>query len=341
MGRVCANAECAGAAMNTPKNLLRALDLVTGAAVPKAEALGVASATQYERTRRIFDDRNIVGVGISEKVTGKNPVGELGLTFYVEKKLSKRKVGPDKMVPPVIALPDGSAAFTDVKQIGRIVPQVNKRASPIQSGFSVGHVDISAGTVGAIVKKGSKFFVLSNSHVLANSGLGKKGDKIIFPGDADGGELPKNLVGKLSEFKRFVVGGELANEVDAAIAEIDADRLDELDFGIFGTKGALEIVDPVRGMKVVKRGRTTGDTEAVVRDVNFRFVLEYDEVGSVGFLDQVLCDRYTKPGDSGSVVVDKKSGKIVGLHFAGASGGSVFNPMRAVVKALKFKFASK
>jgi hypothetical protein len=327
--------------MDTPKNLLRALDLITRPAAPKAETLGVASATHYERTRRIFEDRNIIGVGISEKITEKKPVGELGLTFYVEKKLSKRKLGPQKLVPPVMALPDGSAAFTDVKQIGRIVPQVNKRASPIQSGFSVGHVDITAGTVGAIVKKGNKLFLLSNSHVLANSGLGKKGDKVLFPGDADGGKLAKNLVGKLSEFRRFIVGGELVNEIDAAIAEIDANRLGELDFRIFGTKGALGIIDPVRGMKVVKRGRTTGDTESTVRDINFRFVLEYDGVGEVGFLDQVLCDRYTQGGDSGSAVVDKKSGKIVGLHFAGASGGSVFNPMRAVVKALKFKFTSK
>ena len=93
-------------------------------------------------------------------------------------------------------------------------------------------------------------------------------------------------------------------------------------------------------MTVVKRGRTSGDTASTVEDVNFRAIIEYEGVAKVGFLDQALCRRYTSPGDSGAIVVDKKSGKIVGLHFAGASGGSVFNPIGPVMKALKFKFAN-
>jgi len=325
--------------VDTPKSLLRALDLMTREQEPAAEALGTAAATHYHRTRQIFEDRNIIGVGISEKVTEKKPVGELSLCFYVEKKLSKRKVGPQKLIPPVMALPDGTAAFTDVKAVGRMRPQLNKRLSPIQSGYSVGHIEITAGTVGAIVKKSKKYFILSNSHVLAMSGKAKIGDAIVFPGVADGGKASKHVVAKLRQFERFVVGGKFANYVDAALAEIAVDRLDDLDFEIFGVKKTLGVAKPVRGMKVIKRGRTTGETESTVQDVNFRFILDYEEVGKVGFLDQVLCDRYTAGGDSGSIVVDKKSGKIVGLHFAGASGGSVFNPIDAVVKALKFKFA--
>src|SRR5262245_794034 len=138
--------------MDTPKNLLRALDLMTRDQEPRVEVLGAASARHYQRTRQIFDDRNIVGIGISEKVTDKKAVGELSLCFYVEKKLARRKLGPDKMVPPVMALPDGTAAFTDVKAIGRLRPQINKHKTPIQSGYSVGHLDVTAGTVGAVVK---------------------------------------------------------------------------------------------------------------------------------------------------------------------------------------------
>jgi hypothetical protein len=93
-------------------------------------------------------------------------------------------------------------------------------------------------------------------------------------------------------------------------------------------------------MTVIKRGRTTGETEGVVQDINFRAVIDYDAVGPVGFLDQVLCTPHTSPGDSGSLVVDKDSGKIVGLHFAGAAGGSVFNPIEAVIAALNVKFVA-
>mgnify|MGYP003694317331 CR=1 FL=1 len=62
--------------------------------------------------------------------------------------------------------------ITDVKQIGKLLPQANIRKSPIKSGYSVIH-SITAGTVRAIVKKGRMYFILSNSHVLALSGKGK------------------------------------------------------------------------------------------------------------------------------------------------------------------------
>ena len=69
--------------------------------------------------------------------------------------------------------------------------------------------------------------------------------------------------------------------------------------------------------------------------------MDYDEVGGVGFVDQVLCTRYTKPGDSGSLVLDKESGKAVGLHFAGANGGSVFSPIDDVLEALGVTLVTK
>ena len=219
-----------------------------------------------------------------------------------------------------MAVPDGSAVFTDVKQIGKLLPQANIRKSPIRSGYSVGHRRITAGTLGAIVKKGRKYFLLSNSHVLALSGKGKIGDKVVYPGPDDGGKLPADLVATLSAFVPFQVGGDFVNRVDAALAEIVEKRLDDLDFSILDAKKTLATIAPARGMTVAKRGRTTGDTESTVEDVNFRAIIEYDDVGKVGFLDQAFCRRYTGPGDSGAIVVDKKSGKIVGLHFAGASG---------------------
>jgi hypothetical protein len=325
--------------METPKNLLRALDMVTRPKEPRLELLGAGRATHVQRMRTIFDDPNVVGVGISEKISEKRPTGELSLCFYVEKKVSKRRLTAARLIPPVVAIPDGQAVFTDVKPIGKLLPQANVRKSPIKSGYSVGHRSITAGTVGAIVKKGRKYFILSNSHVLALNGKGKIGDKVTYPGPSDGGSLPYDEVATLSDFVPFKPSGKFVNRVDAALKIIE-ERLEDLDFSILNAKPALATTVPVRGMTVVKRGRTSGDTESTVEDVNFRAIIEYDGVGKVGFLDQALCRRYTGPGDSGAIVVDKKSGKIVGLHFAGASGGSVFNPIGPVMKALKFKFAN-
>jgi hypothetical protein len=94
-------------------------------------------------------------------------------------------------------------------------------------------------------------------------------------------------------------------------------------------------------MKIVMRGRTSGDSEGVVEDIHFSTVLQYQGVGKVGFIDQVKCTRYSKGGDSGSIIVDKKSGNIVGLHFAGSEEGSIFNPISEVINALGFQFTEK
>lgn len=326
---------------STPKNLLDALDFITADEEPAA---GIESlqTRHVKKVRRVFEDPNIIGVGVGNKVSGKNESGELCVCFYVEKKLARSKVGGRYFVPSVLATPQGRHAFTDVKEIGRIVPQAAPlvKRTPIESGFSVGHVKITAGTVGAIVKKKGKRYLLSNSHVLANNGKGKPGDKIVYPGPDDGGRAPADWVAVLTEAVPFTKGESFINEVDAALAEIQDSHLDRLSFDLPGTEKPLRVLAPARDMLVTKRGRTTRTTRGRIIDTDFRFVLNYPGVGKIGFAHQVLCERYTDGGDSGSLVIDVKSGRIVGLHFAGADGGSVFNPIAAVMKALGFTFAA-
>jgi hypothetical protein len=326
---------------NTPKQLISALNMLTAQVLSSGAAVPEAAARHQRRVRRAFDDPNIVAVGISEKVTGRKKTGDLAVCFYVVKKQPIRKISPDHLVPPVLAV-NGKAVFTDVKEVGKIVPQIQKKASPLQSGFSIGHSrEDAAGTLGALVRKGGKLHVLSNSHVLARAGKAKIGDAIVYPGKLDGGKTSKNTVAHLSEFVPFVTGEVFKNRVDAALAEVAAERIGDVDFTIHGVKKPLRTIKPKRGMVITKRGRTTGFTEGEIEDVNFRVVIDYGGVGKVAFLDQVLCRRYSQGGDSGSIIVDKKSGKIVGLHFAGSPQGSVFTPIGTVIDAMKFKFTSK
>ncbi|MDB5568164.1 MAG: hypothetical protein JWP84_4730 [Tardiphaga sp.] len=323
----------------TPKGLLQALDLIRGTRAPRPEALDVLESRQVDRVRTIFEDPNIVAIGIAQKETEKKQTGELGLCFYVEKKIARSRMKSSKMIPPVLSVAGRQAVFTDVQAIGKVRPQVNKRRAPVLSGFSVGNSS-DTGTLGAIVKKGSKFFLLSNSRVLARSGKGKIGDVIIYPGEADDGGKTQ-AVAALSHIVPFKPGDDFLNLVDAALAEVDQDFVDKLDFSIRGAKSPLATIDPVRGMKIVTRGRTSGDTEGEVQDVHFSIVLPYPGVGQIGFLNQVKCSHYSKPGDSGSIIVDQKSKKIVGLHFAGSGSASIFNPIGEVIKALKFRFSQK
>jgi hypothetical protein len=324
---------------DTPLALIQALNLVRGTKGPKPESLDALEAKHVHRVRTIFEDRNIVAIGIAEKLTDGKDTNDLALCFYVEKKIAKSRIKSNKLIPPVMSVADRTAVFTDVRQIGKLRPQINKRKSPLSSGYSVGN-SRETGTLGAIVKKGARYFVLSNSHVLADSGKGKVGDKIIYPGSADASGRPQQ-VASLSEIIPFKLGDDFLNRVDASLAEINEDFVDKIDFSIRGAKNPLNILAPAREMKIVMRGRTSGDSEGVVEDIHFSTVLQYQGVGKVGFIDQVKCTRYSKGGDSGSIIVDKKSGNIVGLHFAGSEEGSIFNPISEVINALGFEFTEK
>jgi hypothetical protein len=324
---------------DTPKELLEALDLIRGTRGPSIESLDALESKQVARVRTIFEDRNIVAIGIAEKETENKNTGELSLCFYVEKKIPKSRMSGNKSIHPVLSMPGRKAVFTDVRQIGKVRPQINHRKSPLVSGFSVGNAS-ETGTLGAIVKKGSKFFLLSNSHVLADSGKGKPGDEIIYPGGADTSGK-KQTVAVLKNFVPFKIGDDFLNRVDAALAEVNENFMDQLDFSIRGATSPLLIANPTRGMKIVMRGRTSGNSEGTVDDVHFSIVVPYPGVGKVGFLDQVKCTRYSKGGDSGSIMVDKQNGTVVGLHFAGSGEASIFNPISEVMKALKFRFAER
>ncbi|HVQ36304.1 MAG TPA: hypothetical protein VMS31_02145 [Pyrinomonadaceae bacterium] len=346
------------------KDIERVLNLLTRAPAASAESftLGVkkggtlskkagaahskraSAAARNTRMREIVQTKNVVAVGISEKVSKGKRAGKLALTFYVEHKVPIAELADEVAVPESVPNPQSGANAipTDVKVIGKLRPEVNATRKRFQPGNSVGHVEASAGTLGAVVTKNDAFHILSNSHVLALGGMAKKGDLIVYPGIADGGDSEADLVAKLTGFKKFDLSEGFRNRVDCAIAKPTAERLGKLMSEIKGLGLPKGTTKPVRGMKVTKVGRTTGKTTGVIQDVHFRFKLDYEgDIGEVGFVDQVLCSRYTEPGDSGSLVIEKATGRAVGLHFAGASGGSVFNPIDEVVKALGVKLVTK
>jgi hypothetical protein len=79
-------------ASDTPKALVEALDLIRGTKGPKPESLDVLESKQISHVRTIFEDCNILAIGIAEKATARQKTGELGLCFHVEKKIAKSKI---------------------------------------------------------------------------------------------------------------------------------------------------------------------------------------------------------------------------------------------------------
>ena len=160
------------------------------------------------------------------------------------------------------------------------------------------------------------------------------GDGILFPGRQDGGVVPGSVIGTLAAFHQFIAGGAFVNEVDCAAAVVSPGLANQVFPAIVGI-GLPTGTRPVsRGMSIVKLGRSTGLTNGTVLDTNFRFSMNYEDIGAVGFRDQVLCTRYSQGGDSGSLIVDTATRAAVGLHFAGSVNGSIFCPIDKVLTSL-------
>ena len=236
----------------------------------------------------------------------------------------------------------------DERFIGRVV----KRATPLQSrrrplvvGCSIGHFQITAGTLGCFVTtKSGQPRILSNNHVLADENLGKKGDAVIQPGQFDGGKRPADTVGALDRFVRLKKTA--VNLVDAALATIRAGiAFDEATLAGLGKLQGVSAVEVVKGLSVHKVGRTTGTTHGRVTAFELDNVVVAYDIGNLRFDDQIEiegagADAFSQGGDSGSLIVDDDL-RAVALLFAGGDVGGTngqgltfANPIGAVLAAL-------
>ena len=109
---------------------------------------------------------NVVGVGIGEKLKEGMPTGEICLRIYVVKKLPKRGLGRDNLVPDSL---DGIP--TVVVEVGQPIPyQYMGRNRPAVGGDSIGHFMVTAGTLGCLMrdKTDGSTVIMSKNHILAN-----------------------------------------------------------------------------------------------------------------------------------------------------------------------------
>ncbi len=303
--------------------------------------VGEEAESVRARARDWVHGAGVQGLGIGDKLTHGEPTGELALRVYVEKKKPKAKVS--NPVPKVVQVPGDGERVTDVIELGRVTPELfTERARPAMPGCGVGHPDVTVGTFGCLVRKkgdAKGLYMLSNAHVLANEGIAEPGDGILQPGPLDGGSSDGDSIARLTDFVPFdFTETSFPNLVDAAIAKLRRRTAAQTKFRIMNIAPAGVSSTVRRGMQIKKVGRTTDFTTGVINDVHLRLALKYQRPsgsgrGRVGFRDQVLCTRYSAAGDSGSVILNNND-KIVGLHFAGSSSGSIFNRITHVLELL-------
>lgn len=293
------------------------------------------SLLQNEHQNQLLNLPNIVGVGLSHKIKNGKDTKEPCITVFVQQKLPTELVAAQSMIPAQLG-----NYKTDVVEIGYVTaystPLLNARMRPFLGGFSIAHRNVTAGTAAALVVDRnvaipSKYYILSNCHVLANSGINVViGDPVLQPGPADGGVLPADRVGRLARFTPIAFGANTNNLVDCALCELD---------NLAHYTGAIHAIGYPRGLGTVaigtpvqKTGRTTGYTKGTVTAINATISVAFG-AQTARFVNQMVTTNMSAPGDSGSLVLDMND-NAVGLLFAGSAVAMIMNPIAAVLNSL-------
>ena len=315
-----------------------------------------------ENRNQLLARTNVVATGIGYKASEGKKTPTLSIICSVVQKLPSSKLSPREMIPSTIGgLP------TDVVQTGRIraFQSHTARYRPAPGGVSIGHKDITAGTLGCLVKKGGEFFILSNNHVLANSNAAQVGDPILQPGPYDGGLIANDHIANLEAFVPISFAGgpsgcstatgiaDFLNSIakvmgsDARLQAVTTQAEDNLvDAAIARPLNPADVKDEILeigplagvasgtlGMAIKKSGRTTGLTTGEIQQVNVTSTVQYGDNKTALFTDQLMAGAMSQGGDSGSAVLDTQN-RLIGLLFAGSENSTIINRIEHVFSAL-------
>jgi len=318
-----------------------------------------------KHTKALLEKKNVVAVGLGRKTTKGIKTTKMAIVCSVEKKVPLSELRKRDIVPSEV-----NGIATDVVQTGafKALKARTGRWRPAPGGVSVGHENISAGTLGCLVKWDDQICILSNNHVLANSNEASIGSAILQPGKADGGQYPVDRIATLSDFviiqwaggERCKIGQTLArcmnslarlfgrktmleaitaeapeNLVDAAIAKPTKDSYVSDELLELGKIQDVNLL-PEIGLAVRKSGRTTAVTEGEITQTDVVVQVGYSDGKKALFIDQLMVEPggFSAPGDSGSVVIDSDN-NIVALLFAGSDASTIVNRIENVFDLLK------
>lgn len=313
----------------------------------------------------LFRKKNVVA-----RWTGSAPGRPKCCVVGVTKKLPLWRFAyqPWNLIPRVDAI---SRLPTDVVEVGKIklLSSRTNRHDPVPLGISVGHKDITAGTVGFMARDNdpeSDSFGLegsvSNNHVYANVNVGEIGDEILQPGAHDGGTLNDTAL-RLKRFVEILVGEDPCaeqsgifyylclffclfygcdaeapdNKVDAAFALPDGRTLSPRMFEAGTLTG---IAEAVVGETIFKDGRSSGFIGNPVEAIDGEAAVDLGDGRRALFVDLIVVDpKILIPGDSGSPTFNQAK-QLVGIGFAGSDQISLHVKIQNIIEELKVELVT-
>lgn len=285
-----------------------------------------------KKHKDLLNKKNVVAVAKGEKWTKGKNTGEEALLVFVDKKVPKDQLSSADLIPEKI-----NGQKTDVVgKTGTIVAQsFTQRVRPIPGGYSCGHLEVTAGTMGGwFLDNDGDLVGLSNNHVLANEnnaivagqhfrGKERLGDTTLQPGVYDNRRWKRNRVGRLKSFVRLTD----KNFQDAAIFKVKNKAVVDPEIHLIGQPVGFR--DDVKvGDVVQKTGRTTRHTTNKVIATDGVVRVQYGRsLGVLDFEDQIITNDMSRGGDSGSLLLDMNN-NIVGLLFAGSNTVTIHNKIK-------------
>lgn len=260
------------------------------------------------------------GVDYGVLYTDGRATRHFGLRFHVERKQDIGALAPDQRLPRELL-----GFRCDVVQ-AKYVPHADLAArlmprNPVPPGVSIGNVaHTTGGTLGGFVRDrvAGSTMLISNWHVLCGSKSAVVGENISQPGPRHLGTNPPNVIATLERWS------DLDHGYDAAVALLRPSVRPDFTDAVNAT------AEPVVGMRVVKRGATSGLTHGRIDGIDGSYLADYSLQGDRsrwmdGFRivpdpDHAEEDEISLGGDSGSIWTEATGGAAVGLHFAGEDG---------------------
>ena len=308
-------------------------------------------------------------VVLGEKISGGKRTGRQAIIVGVPEKLPLSQIRRQDLIPAKL-----QGVETDVVEFHQvnILPKVQaadpyrtQEHRPAVGGISIGHPEISAGTLGGLVWKGGKRYAFTNWHV-ANMNEGKVGEPMYQPGPYDGGTAVNNLgpiffkppvaIGGVPDvpsdcpwFGAFVYIGNLLSTITGSRTKFMAVRPQEalnlVDMCLVGPLTESKLIPLIYGIgevdtrfwcelevgdEVWKSGRTSAVLPGVVKGLGASITVGLGGIQYADFHDQVHFSNISEGGDSGSAILRMRDNFAGALLFAGSDTDTFGNRWKNV-----------
>lgn len=296
------------------------------------------------RHREWWEHENVVGLCVARKQRG-GRFGQTCVQVLVERKMPGHKLEKRHRIPETLVCPAfNRELLTDVRAVGKArLEALVTAARPARPGYDVGNELGGSGTFSCVIEDRAtgKRLGLSCAHVIAPEGASSVGASVggavYCPSLGNAEDLDVLDEAPIGTLYRVAPLGfnasDAATNVDAAAFEPDTSNLLDVRIAQLGASPKGINNKPTVGLRVRKVGAVSEQTHGRIEAVGLSAKIPYGDSNHATFVNQIGITSFTRPGDSGSLVLDE-SGFAIGIHFASFEGMSLCTPINRVLDAL-------